>query len=52
MDRAILIAQKERNEFLLRVFQKQYQKSAAALERSCVRLGPPTAIGKDVNAER
>ncbi|KAL8293183.1 hypothetical protein RQP46_000877 [Phenoliferia psychrophenolica] len=35
LDGAINLAKKERNEFLLRVLQKQYQKSTTALERSC-----------------
>lgn len=36
LDHSILQAEDERNEFLLRVLQKQYQKSTTQLEQSCV----------------
>ncbi|GAA5919946.1 hypothetical protein JCM1841_000062 [Sporobolomyces salmonicolor] len=35
LDRFILQGEQDRNEFLMRLLQKQYQKSLAALERSC-----------------
>ncbi|GAA5888974.1 hypothetical protein JCM5296_002762 [Sporobolomyces johnsonii] len=35
LDRFILQGEQDRNEFLMRTLQKQYQKSLAALERSC-----------------
>lgn len=35
-DRAILRAEEERNDFLLRLLQKQYQKAIKGLEAACV----------------
>ncbi|KAM0753811.1 hypothetical protein T439DRAFT_285041 [Meredithblackwellia eburnea MCA 4105] len=35
LDRALVVGERERNEFLLRTFQKQYQRSSSVLERSC-----------------
>ncbi|GAA5913162.1 hypothetical protein JCM6882_005804 [Rhodosporidiobolus microsporus] len=35
LDRFILHGEEDRNEFLMRTLQKQYQRSLAALERSC-----------------
>lgn len=37
LDRFVLRGEEERNEFLMRTLQKQYQRSLGALERSCVR---------------
>ncbi|GAA6058447.1 hypothetical protein JCM3770_005082 [Rhodotorula araucariae] len=35
LDRFVLRGEEDRNEFLMRLLQKQYQRSLAALERSC-----------------
>ncbi|KAK4704899.1 exocyst complex component 1, partial [Phenoliferia sp. Uapishka_3] len=35
LDKAIIISDRERNEFLLRTLHKQYQKSTGVLERFC-----------------
>ncbi|GAA5999358.1 uncharacterized protein JCM10292_001230 [Rhodotorula paludigena] len=35
LDRFVLRGEEERNEFLMRTLQKQYQRSLGALERSC-----------------